>query len=76
MYKMFSIHIVFRNGSNSYIRYNMDTKTFAKELTKWSRNYDLAIIDPPISHQSGEDVYKEYSIILMLEAVDKIKEVK
>ena len=36
-----SIHIMFTNGSNPYIRYNMDPKTFAREILKWSILYNL-----------------------------------
>ena len=35
-----SLHIIFSSGSNPYIRYNMTPVEFAKEILKWSQNYD------------------------------------
>lgn len=40
-----SIHILFDDGSNPYIRYNMTPGEFAKELLEWSKLYDLKFID-------------------------------
>ena len=36
-----SLHIIFSDGSNPYIRYNMDPVTFAQEVLKWSENFSL-----------------------------------
>ena len=36
-----TIHITFTNGSNPYIRFNMDKKQFRNELRKWKRNYNI-----------------------------------
>ena len=36
-----SLHIIFTDGSNPYIRYNMDPVTFAQEVLKWSENFNL-----------------------------------
>lgn len=36
-----SIHIVFENGSNPYVRYNMTTDEFTEELEKWQANYEM-----------------------------------
>ena len=36
-----SIHIMFTDGSNPYIRYNMDPETFAGELLRWTKNFHL-----------------------------------
>lgn len=39
-----SIHILFTNGSNPYLRYNMAPADFARELLKWAANYELEYI--------------------------------
>jgi hypothetical protein len=36
-----SIHILFDNGSNPFVRYNLTPAEFAKEVLKWDRNYIL-----------------------------------
>jgi len=36
-----SLHIIFADGSNPYIRYNMDPVEFAQEVLKWAENFDL-----------------------------------
>ena len=36
-----TIHITFTNGSNPYVRFNMDKKQFRNELQKWKRNYNI-----------------------------------
>ena len=36
-----TIHITFTNGSNPYVRFNMDKKQFRNELRKWKRNYNI-----------------------------------
>ena len=37
-----SIHIVFTDGSNPYIRYNLTPEDFAREILKWSKSFNLA----------------------------------
>lgn len=39
-----SIHILFANGSNPYLRYNMSPADFARELLQWAANYELEFI--------------------------------
>ena len=39
-----SIHILFSNGSNPYVRYNMTDNEFTEELERWSENYILSPI--------------------------------
>ena len=39
-----SLHIQFTNGSNPYIRFNMDPGEFARELLKWTKRFDLSFI--------------------------------
>ena len=39
-----SIHLLFTGGSNPYIRYNMTPAEFARELLKWTENYNLEFI--------------------------------
>ena len=46
-----SIHIIFESGSNPYVRYNMTPEEFAKEIPKWSKNYDLKY-----DHVFGESI--------------------
>ena len=36
-----SIHILFEDGSNPYVRYNMTTDEFTEELEKWQVNYEM-----------------------------------
>ena len=36
-----SLHVIFADGSNPYIRYNMDPVEFAQEVLKWSENFSL-----------------------------------
>ena len=38
-----SIHILFENGSNPYVRFNMDSNEFTEELEKWQKNYTLKL---------------------------------
>lgn len=38
-----SIHIMFTDGSNPYVRYNMTDNEFTEELEKWQKNYDLIL---------------------------------
>ena len=40
--RMYSIHIEFENGSNPYVRYNMNSAEYKKEFRKWSEEYDLS----------------------------------
>lgn len=39
-----AIHLLFSCGSNPYIRYNMTPAEFARELLKWTENYNLEFI--------------------------------
>ena len=39
-----SIHILFQNGSNPYLKYNMKPEEFAKELLKWSKGFNLVFL--------------------------------
>jgi len=39
-----SIHILFKDGSNPYLKYSMNPVEFATELLSWSKNYDLSFI--------------------------------
>ena len=39
--KEMSIHILFDNGSNPFVRYNLSPAEFAKEVLKWDKNYSL-----------------------------------
>ena len=36
-----TIHIIFADGSNPYIKYNMDPAAFAAEILNWSNSFDL-----------------------------------
>lgn len=36
-----SIHIMFEDGSNPYVRYNMTDNEFTDELEKWSKSFVL-----------------------------------
>lgn len=47
-----SIHILFADGSNPYIRYNMPPDEFAMEILKWSKTFDLTFIKV-----SGESIF-------------------
>lgn len=38
---MKTLHIIFGDGSNPYVRFNMDEHTFRNELRKWKRNYNI-----------------------------------
>ena len=38
---MKTLHIIFGDGSNPYVRFNMDKKQFRNELRKWKRNYNI-----------------------------------
>ena len=40
-----SIHIVFTDGSNPYIRYNLAPEDFAREIIKWSKSFTLAFLE-------------------------------
>ena len=40
-----SLHITFKDGSNPYVRFNMDIKTYKNELIKWRRNYNIISAD-------------------------------
>lgn len=34
-----TIHILFDDGSNPYVRFNMTDNEFTEELEKWNKNY-------------------------------------
>lgn len=36
---MFSLHIMFENGSNPWVRFRMTAKELGEELVKWSENF-------------------------------------
>ena len=38
---MKTLHIIFGGGSNPYVRFNMDERTFRNELRKWKRHYNI-----------------------------------
>lgn len=38
-----SIHLIFTNGSNPYVKFNMTEKEFKKEINAWSKNYILKL---------------------------------
>lgn len=38
-----SIHILFDNGSNPFVRYNMTPAEFAKEVLKWDKTFILQL---------------------------------
>lgn len=39
-----SIHIIFRNGGNPFIRYSLSPEEFARELLRWSDGYKLEFL--------------------------------
>lgn len=39
-----TIHLLFADGSNPYIKYNMTPAEFAREVLKWSKEFDLEFI--------------------------------
>ena len=39
-----SIHLLFADGSNPYIKYNLTPEEFAREVLKWSKEFDLEFI--------------------------------
>ena len=39
-----SIHILFDNGSNPFVRYNLTPAEFAKEVLKWDKTFILQFI--------------------------------
>ena len=39
------IHITFTNGSNPYLKYGMDERSFLKEVKKWNRLYVMRLDD-------------------------------
>jgi len=39
-----TLHIVFSDGSNLYINYNLPPESFAKEIIKWSKNFSLRFL--------------------------------
>lgn len=56
---MKTLHIIFGNGSNPYVRFNMDEHTFRNELRKWKRHYNIVhgywngdILNISVSHKT------------------------
>lgn len=45
---IYSVHILFADGSNPYVRYHMNLEEFGDELKKWSRNH---ILEPMATSQ-------------------------
>lgn len=39
-----SIHLLFADGSNPYIKYNLTPAEFAREVLEWSKEFDLEFI--------------------------------
>ena len=50
--RMYSIHIEFENGSNPYVRCNMNSAEYKEEFKKWSEEYDLSKL-----HTIGTIIY-------------------
>ena len=42
---MYSIHIEFEDGSDSYVRYNMIGDEYREAIRKWSKYYYLRMLD-------------------------------
>lgn len=56
---MKTLHIIFGDGSNPYVRFNMDEHTFRNELRKWKRHYNIVhgywngdILNISVSHKT------------------------
>lgn len=56
---MKTLHIIFGDGSNPYVRFNMDEHTFRNELCKWKRHYNIVhgywngdILNISVSHKT------------------------
>ena len=39
-----SLHLLFADGSNPYIKYNLTPAEFAREVLEWSKEFDLEFI--------------------------------
>ena len=39
-----TIHLLFADGSNPYIKYNLTPAEFAREVLEWSKEFDLEFI--------------------------------
>lgn len=53
-----SIHIIFADGSNPYIRYNLTPAEFAEEVLKWCKGFDMdysGTTDGSILHFTATD---------------------
>jgi len=37
----YSMHIIFADGSNPWVRFNMTREEYGFEINRWSRNYEL-----------------------------------
>lgn len=38
-----SIHLIFANGSNPYVKFNMTEKEFEEEINAWCKNHILKL---------------------------------
>lgn len=66
----YSLHILFEDGSNPYVRYGMTVREFADELKKWDEHY---ILEPMAAnggwlgitmHLSAKEKNKERNCII------------
>lgn len=62
---MKTLHIIFGNGSNPYVRFNMEERTFRNELRKWKRNYNIVsanwndtILTISVTQKSERELYE------------------
>lgn len=58
-----SIHILFDNGSNPFVRYNMTPAEFAKEVLKWDKTFILQFIGA-----TGETIFHFKAYERMMQA--------
>lgn len=47
---MMSMNIQFEDGSNPWIMYNMTPEEFARQIRRWSRNFELTFIECSYGH--------------------------
>ncbi len=53
------IHITFKDGSNPYVRFNLNKKEFEKEKQKWGQNYILSEVKDIVTGVFYEAKVKE-----------------
>lgn len=41
--ELYSIHLVFADGSNPFVRYNITKDQLQEERSKWEKEYDLRL---------------------------------